>query len=50
MPGLPGEPAVEMVPAAMAMLGDDDELLTRARLQASLARAYSHAGRSTDGT
>jgi len=47
MPGLPGGPAVEVVSAAMAMLADDD-VLTRSRLQASLARAYAHAGRPDD--
>ncbi len=47
MPGLPGEPAVAIVTEAMSRLGDDDELL-HARLHASLARAYSHAGRSTE--
>ncbi len=47
MPGLPGEPAVEVVSAAMEMLGDED-VQTRVRLQASLARSYAHAGRADD--
>ena len=47
MPGLPGGPAVEVVAAAMAMLGDEEDP-TRVRLQASLARAYAHAGRADD--
>ncbi len=45
MPGLPGAPAVRVVTTAMAMVPDDD-LHTRARLQAALARAYAHAGRT----
>lgn len=47
MPGLPGAPAVRVVTTAMAMVPDDD-LHTRARLQAALARAYAHAGRTDE--
>ncbi len=47
MPGLPGEPAVEMVSAAIEMLGDDDAPL-RVRLQGSLARSLAHAGRTAE--
>jgi DNA-binding CsgD family transcriptional regulator/tetratricopeptide (TPR) repeat protein len=43
-PGLPGEPAVEVVRAALAVAGDLDQP-DRARLQAALARALTHAGR-----
>ena len=47
MPGLPGGPAVAIVTEAMGRLGDDDELLHRPAAR-SLARAYSHTGRSEE--
>jgi DNA-binding CsgD family transcriptional regulator len=41
-PGLPGQEAVAAVSQAMTMVGESP---LRLRLQAALARAYSHAGR-----
>ena len=47
MPGLPGDEAVELVGQALELV-DSEDAARRARLQASLARAYAHAGRSED--
>jgi len=46
-PGLPGDQAVEVVSKAMALLEPTESPL-RARLQAALARAYAHAGRTDE--
>jgi DNA-binding NarL/FixJ family response regulator len=49
MPGLPGEPAVDMVAEVMALMTEqdrDDPL--QVRLQGTMARALAHAGRVED--